>query len=98
MNISLFIYSYISYITSFILRKKIRIRKSRIFRFGIRRFAIRGVGIRRFRIRRFVDSGFVNAGYSFMLASDELIKIDRVSLVKISCENVGGSCSINIYI
>ena len=70
MNISLFISSYIPYITSFILRKKIRIRKSRIFRFGIRRFAIRGVGIRRFRIRRFVDSGFVNAGYSFMLASD----------------------------
>jgi hypothetical protein len=27
----------------------------------------------------FVDSGFVDAGYSFILASDELIKIDRVS-------------------
>ena len=44
----------------------------------------------------FVDSGFLDAGYSLMLASDELIKIDRVSLVKISCENVGGSFSINI--
>ena len=41
---------------------------------------------------RFVDAGFV---YSFV-ASDELIKIDCVNLVKISSENAGGSMSINI--